>query len=146
MQDLRLLGQARFGVYKDECEGLHPDIINKYYGTHGKTAYRHAGMTGARHPNDEEDNSDNSGSSGSGSSHGLAEQIAHDQKSQIRHEGIAVPAHSSPFDDLNSHEQQFWCVLGEVIQKDIVPEGVGLQPDEWEDGVTPEIPKYSDPL
>lgn len=26
------MGEARFGVYRDECEGIRPDKINKYYG------------------------------------------------------------------------------------------------------------------
>lgn len=131
---MRLLGQARFGVYKDECEGIHPDVIDKYYGVHGKS-HRHVDATGAGHPDDEEDNSD-SESSDSRSTRGLAEKIAHDQMSHIRHEGIAVPVHGNPFDD-DSHEQRFWRVLSEVMEKGITPEGVGLLPNEWEDATYP---------
>lgn len=50
IQDLQFLGQARHGVYKDECEGIHPDVIEKYYGIHGKAAHRPSGVTGAANP------------------------------------------------------------------------------------------------
>ena len=122
-------------MYKDECEGIHPDVINKYYGVDLSKHRRPAGVTGAGHPDDEEDISD-SESSDLGSSHGLAEKIARDQMGHIRHEGIAVPVHGNPFHD-DSHEQQFWHVLAEVIQKDVTPEGVGLLPKEWEDVTYP---------
>jgi hypothetical protein len=30
---MRLLGKLKHGVYCEECEGVHPDIIARYYGT-----------------------------------------------------------------------------------------------------------------
>ncbi|KAG1851933.1 hypothetical protein F4604DRAFT_1933868 [Suillus subluteus] len=37
-KDLRFLGQTLFGVYCDDCEGIHPDVIEEYYGVHGRPA------------------------------------------------------------------------------------------------------------
>ena len=122
-----MLGQARYGVYKDECEGVHPDAINKYYGVHGNTVHRRG--TGAGHPIDEEDGDVEAQPE-------LAERIAQDQQSQIRHEGVAVPQHGNPFTKASA-EDQFWRVLREVVQDNVVPGGVGLYLEEWEGGVYP---------
>jgi hypothetical protein len=122
---LRLLGQAKLGVYKDECEGVHPDVINKYYGVHGKTVHHNA--TGAGHPIDEDDNSQPP----------LAEQIASDQQSHVHHAGVAVPLHGNPFGNSTADEDKFWRILSNVVEEKITPEGVGLHCEEWDDGVYP---------
>ena len=137
IQDLRLLGQARFGVYRDDCEGIHPDVIDKYYGTEGKTV-RRKWQSGAGHPIDEEgDPKSGMDSDCSSPPPPLAERIAQDQRSHIRHEGIDVPLHGNPFVDNSAGEDNFWRVLAEVVQENIIPEGVGLHQDEWEDETYP---------
>lgn len=42
------------GIYakRDDCEGVHPETIHKYYGTLGRVD-RRPGATGAGHPPDE---------------------------------------------------------------------------------------------
>ncbi|KAG1888547.1 hypothetical protein F4604DRAFT_1569719, partial [Suillus subluteus] len=57
-QDLRFLGQMQFGVYQDDCEGVHPDVIEEHYGVHGPTTTRRQHQSGVGHPIDEEE-SDN---------------------------------------------------------------------------------------
>ena len=42
------------GIYIDDCEGLHPDIISRYYGTHGDIQSREDGDTGAGNLLDED--------------------------------------------------------------------------------------------
>ena len=127
-KDLRLLGQARHGVYRDECEGIHPDIIKKYYGVDGKPAGQALGITGAGNPPDEED--------ANSTEPPLAVQVENDQQSQVRHNPIGVPAHTNPFHDINS-ENLFWQVICDVVEQDIMPQGVGLLSNEWDDGTYP---------
>lgn len=43
------------GLYVDDCDGLHPDVISRYYGVYGEPVQRHHGQTGAGHPPDEEE-------------------------------------------------------------------------------------------
>ncbi len=36
------MGQTRFGIYKDDCDGIHPDTIDEYYGADRKHRGIHA--------------------------------------------------------------------------------------------------------
>lgn len=47
------MGQLEHGLYTDDCEGVHPDIIRQYYGTVGQPIHRAHYQTGAGHPSDE---------------------------------------------------------------------------------------------
>ncbi|KAJ7448877.1 hypothetical protein B0H11DRAFT_1928910 [Mycena galericulata] len=49
-----LIGKMQEGVYLDDCEGVHPNVIERYYGTHGPEIHREAGQTGAGQLDDEE--------------------------------------------------------------------------------------------
>jgi hypothetical protein len=82
---------------------VHPDTIDRYYGVDVDSSVLH-----------EE----------------LAERIAADQQANIRHEGIDVPQHGSPFG--SAQEDLFFQVLAEVVEKDITPAGYGLLSDEWD--------------
>ena len=82
VQDLRFLRQTQFGVYdEDDCEGVHPDMIQQYYGTTKTRIHRHANQTGAGHPPEEYDND-------------LVGEVIEDQDPNIRHD--AIPTVSSP--------------------------------------------------
>ncbi|KAF8959787.1 hypothetical protein BDZ97DRAFT_1666643, partial [Flammula alnicola] len=135
--DLRFMGQARFGVYKDECEGIHPDTIDKYYGVDHGTEIRHRTGHGAGHPIDEaesdselQDVSAQQQERLQPSPEELAQQIADNQTPQVRHEGVSVVQGRNPFHDENT-EAAFFDVLGQVIESDIIPVGYGVHPDEW---------------
>ena len=117
---MRLLGQSLFGVYRDECEGIHPDVINEYYGVHGAPVDRHSHQSGTGHPVDEEgsDNDD------------VAGYVADQQQQHVHHEAVRVPSHRNPFGDVEK-EVQFFNVLHRVITEDVTPDHVGLTPEEW---------------
>ncbi|KAF7366370.1 hypothetical protein MSAN_00893500 [Mycena sanguinolenta] len=109
--------RSDWGVYQDDCQGLHPDTIEKYYGVHGPPRL---GGRGAGNPPDEND---------------VAENIHAEQGPQIRHEAIEVPDHKNPFGDDSEGERTFFAVLTEVVWKEVVPTGYGVLPEEWdEDG------------
>ncbi|KAJ6568794.1 hypothetical protein B0H19DRAFT_939409, partial [Mycena capillaripes] len=124
--DMRLLGQAQLGVYNDDCEGLHPDTIEKYYGVFGPE--RAASQPGAGNPPDEDDMEGPT----------LAERISFDQGPHVRHEAIDVPDHRSPFPDDSVAESKFWTVLSEVVEQEIIPTGYGLLLEEWEEDGYPD--------
>ncbi|KAJ6479427.1 hypothetical protein C8R47DRAFT_1285488 [Mycena vitilis] len=124
--DMRLLGQAQLGVYRDDCEGLHPDTIKKYYGVLGRERF---GQPGAGNPPDEQDDE----------LPDLADRIGVDQGPHVRHEAIEVPDHRNPFSENPGEEDRFWAVLAEVVGQDISPAGYGLLPEEWDDDGYPDV-------
>jgi hypothetical protein len=129
IQDLRFLGQTLFGIYRDDCEGIHPDVIEEYYGVHGCPASQQPHQTGAGHPADKEDDADEQ----------LPDMIKliNDQQWQnIHHEAIRVPSHRNTF-GTDEETQQFFAVLAEVVTKQITPAYCQLTPDEWEDNQYP---------
>ncbi|KAJ8580247.1 hypothetical protein M405DRAFT_753501 [Rhizopogon salebrosus TDB-379] len=119
--DLRFLGQTLFGVYRDDCEGIHPDVIQEYYGVHGCPASRQPHQTGAGHPTDEDDED----------TPDIIEAINDQQRCHVRHEAIKVPSQRDPFGD-DETQEQFFAVLAEVVSKCITPAHCRLTPDEWE--------------
>jgi len=117
---MRLIGQSLFGVYRDDCEGIHPDVINEYYGVHGAPARRHPHQSGAGHPADEEGSDDDN----------ITGYVADQQQQHVHHEAIRVPSHRNPFGDVEK-EVQFFNVLHKVITEGITPDHIGLTPEEW---------------
>ena len=88
-QDLRFLRQTELGIYgEDDCEGVHPDTIQEYYGTTEDHVQRLAGQTGAGHPPEEVD--DNYVEPA------LIENIVQDQDSDVRHDPIPTPDNEPP--------------------------------------------------
>jgi hypothetical protein len=55
---MRFLEQIEHGVYMDECDGIHPDVINQYYGVEGKPVNCQMGQSGAGQPPDEGEDED----------------------------------------------------------------------------------------
>ncbi|KAJ6492442.1 hypothetical protein C8R47DRAFT_975885, partial [Mycena vitilis] len=120
--DMRLLGQAQLGVYRDECEGLHPDTIDKYYGVFGADR---VGPPGAEDVPEEDET--------------LDARIGVDQNPQIRHEAIEVPDHRNPFGEDSDTESEFFEVLAEVVRQKITPAGYGMLPEEWDEDGYPDV-------
>ncbi|KAG6372376.1 hypothetical protein JVT61DRAFT_7828 [Boletus reticuloceps] len=91
--DLRFLGETEFGVYQDDCKGVHPDIISRYYGVHGQPIMRNQHQSGTGYPMGKEASGDEED--------GLTAHIAdliNQQQQQNVNEGVAfVPSHRSPF-------------------------------------------------
>lgn len=132
-QDLRFLGQTEFGVYQDDCEGVHPDIICDHYGVHGQPITRKRHQSGAGHPTDEEVSGDEE--DGHTAAH-IADLVNRQQQQNVNEDVVFVPSHRSPFTDPED-EATFFGMLNQAIGHQIIPDGFGLRPDEWEDGHYP---------
>ncbi|KAG1879192.1 hypothetical protein F4604DRAFT_1579559, partial [Suillus subluteus] len=121
-QDLRLISQATLGVYRDNCNRVHPDTIERYYGIHSREQTHCHGQTGAGHPDDEDSNSEDQ----------LILQVAEDQEQNVRHAAIEVPGKKSPF--VTRHDENlFFSTVEQIVIEGIVPEGYGLLPGEQDD-------------
>lgn len=115
---MRLTGMAKHGVYIDDCNGVHPDIIDQYYGVHGRERYRQPGQTGAGHPSDEQEDYSS-----------LGQRIADDQRSNLRHEPVDVPDHHDPFTS-EIQRQAFHLALSTCRAQARLPAGYGLFNEE----------------
>ncbi|TFY76459.1 hypothetical protein EWM64_g7555 [Hericium alpestre] len=118
--DMRLLGQLEHGIYADDYEDVHPDILNRYYGVDVDVEHIH-GQTGAGHPDDEEDELPS-----------LRDHIAADQEPHIRHAPIDVPDNGSPFQDL-ALEAAFFAALSSIHDQGLIPNGYSVAQAEWDD-------------
>jgi hypothetical protein len=129
---LRFLGQLKHGIRDDDCEGIHPDTINQYYGVNN-TKSQTAGHSSEETDSDLDTDADSDSNLASGvdAQEELVRGISHDQQRHIRHKGVKVPRHCNPFTD-GEEEGQFFQVLAEVIGLEIEPKGYGLHPEEWE--------------
>lgn len=153
---MRLMGQLEHGLYVDDCEGIHPDIIRQYYGTAGRPIQRAPHQTGAGHPSDEVYSA--SGSTDGESDDGESEEewedvddeedinaedlqelpqlIAAEHDSHFHHKPVRVPKHASPFSSATLHDT-FHQALAQVQEAGHIPEGFGILPDEWDDDQYP---------
>jgi hypothetical protein len=122
---MHLIGMTKHCVYVDDCEGVHPDVIQQYYGIRGHEYQCAPGQTGAGHPPDE-DWMD------------LGEQVAADQSTNVHHEAVEVPGNEDPFSS-DQQRDAFRTALAAVQEQALLPHGYGLHQDEWE---TESYPAY----
>ncbi|KAJ3932345.1 MAG: hypothetical protein NXY57DRAFT_894410, partial [Lentinula lateritia] len=117
-EDMRLLGRIEHGEYKDDCEGLDPSLIEKYYGVNDE---------------DDEDSDNDSQKSISDSDPRLRmiDHVTADVLSQLHHRPVPVPKHQNPFDP-ELHGIFLEC-LEECIRDDIIPFGHRVRMEEWDD-------------
>ncbi|KAI9568349.1 hypothetical protein HD554DRAFT_2022330 [Boletus coccyginus] len=126
--DLRFLGQMCHGIYRDDCEGIHPDLIHEFYGVEGAPLQR---SSGAGNPTDEESGDDESdGDDNQMPEDRIADFINRQQQEHVHHEAVHVPTLKSPFTD--GDEARFFTMLREVVSQKILPSGFGLMPAEWD--------------
>ena len=129
---MRLISQATLGEYQDDCEGLHPLTIDRYYGVYGPERTVRIGQTGAGHSPDEDlDDDSGDGEDSPDEHHGILRMVGADVQDQVHHEAVVVPDWKSPFTCIDD-ETEFWSVLDNAILEDIVPTGYGPLPDEHE--------------
>jgi len=109
VQDLRFLRQTELGVYtEDDCEGIHPDVIQEYYGTTRGHTCQQTGQTGAGHPPEEYD--DNYAEPD------LVDKLIQDQDSDIRHDSIPTARHEAP--SLSSEHLMLFFDCLAILQSD----------------------------
>lgn len=128
------LGQVEHGIYADELDGIHPDVLNKYYGVAGQPRTQIPGQSGAGHPDDEEDEDLQNDEDMDVDE--LENQIAMDHAHNFNHEAVKAPKHTKPFTS-SLAEQAFTQELQGREDDGILPEGYGIHPDEWEENGYP---------
>ena len=83
MQDLCFLWQTQLGVYdEDDCQGVHPDIIQQYYGTTRIHIHWYVDQTGAGHPPKEHEDD-------------LVGTIVENQDPNVQHDAIPTADHEA---------------------------------------------------
>lgn len=134
------IGQVENGIYTDDCEGIHPDIINQYYGVHGMRQVRQPNQTGAGQLPDEDvplpelDNDEMD--LDEENIQYLQDRVEESSSSNIRHEAVPVPKHSVPFEN-PALQATFEAAIGVAQEANLLPEGYGMREGEWEDGSYP---------
>jgi hypothetical protein len=62
-----------------------------------------------------------------------ARRIEADQQANVRHDGVDVPVNEHPFPEARIHAA-FLAALDELRESRILPGGMGIQVEDWEDG------------
>lgn len=117
---MRLLGQLKSGM-PDDFDGVHPEILSRYYGADRSERTLPPGQTGAGH-SDDEDEEEVTGE--------LDQLLSADQNRHIRHEAIPVPPGDHPFHSMATLEA-FLTALSTVRAAKVVPANYGLLEAEW---------------
>ncbi|KAJ7588266.1 hypothetical protein C8J56DRAFT_786004, partial [Mycena floridula] len=68
----------------------------------------------------------------------LPELVAQKHQSQILHKPVKVPKHRCPF-DMPESLQIFEDTLHQATTNDLIPDGYGLTPEEWDEDRYPEL-------
>jgi hypothetical protein len=136
-KDMVLLGQLSDGIYQEDCEGVHPGIIEQYYGVHGGEARRAPGETGAGQLPDEEIPADQADfvDVEDDAWQEIIEDVEASHAGNFHHAPVGVPKHANPFS--GEGMSVFDLALQTAERRGIVPSGYGLLEDEWEDGGYP---------
>ncbi|KIM59844.1 hypothetical protein SCLCIDRAFT_27077 [Scleroderma citrinum Foug A] len=129
-QDLWLISHVTLGEYHDECEGIHPLTMERYYGVHGCEQTHLNGQTSAGHPLDEDPEAGDEEIIADGHS-GILKRLEADLQVQVHHEVVEVPGKGSPFTCVED-EAKFWSVLDHVMLEDITLTGYGLLSEDDE--------------
>lgn len=114
---MRFLAAANEGVYldeDDEFDGVHPDLLNRYYGIDGSASRQQTDQTGA-----EED------ITGEVEAH-----VGSDQQANIRHAAIGVPDDSCPFPFAEAVDL-FYQALADAEDQGVIPNHLMVTAEEW---------------
>lgn len=101
---------------EDHVSGIHPDVLNQYYGIDGHPICWHEGQTGASQPPDED----------------AEARIAEDIQGNIQHKAVDVSSPTNPFGS-SDIEALFDEALLAVNDSGIIPGGLMVSVNEWLD-------------
>ncbi|KIN96393.1 hypothetical protein M404DRAFT_163097, partial [Pisolithus tinctorius Marx 270] len=101
--DLCFLGQTQFGVYGDDCEGIHLDVIDRYYGVHGEDQMCERCHSGAGHPAGEKDSNDREPTVVEVQ---VAELVSAQQQQHMYQDTVHIPSFKTPF--VNPEDEDFF--------------------------------------
>ncbi|KAJ6568265.1 hypothetical protein DFH09DRAFT_917831, partial [Mycena vulgaris] len=133
--DMFLLGQLEDGVYLDDCDGVHPNIIAEMYGVHGAPMQRAPGQTGAGQLDDEDVPTPDYDDMEMEDWEDMIEDIGAANEHHFHHEPVGVPKHKNPLSD--DDLRLFNAAFAEANRLQVVPQGYGIRQEEWENGTYP---------
>jgi hypothetical protein len=152
---MRLLHQLANGLSVEVVEeNLDVDLLHHFYGADGDIGHPFKGTTGAGTMDEDASYRPVQGVNGlqgdeiedlAGLSEQeqatlafIREQLDSQQKNHVRHPPIKVPRHHNPFGSLDQ-EETFWLAFHDATEEEYIPQGYGVCPDEWSEGIYPEI-------
>ncbi|KAI9570897.1 hypothetical protein HD554DRAFT_2017818, partial [Boletus coccyginus] len=115
-----------FGVYQDDCDGIHPDTINKYYGIYGDLLTCQGYQLDAGHLADEEVSGDNNVFTAQ-----IVKFINQQQQAHANQDVVHISSYQIPFTNAKD-KVVFFSILHEIINHATIPNRFGLTPVEWE--------------
>lgn len=157
------LGRLEHGEYVDDFEGVHPDVLEKYYGSSSKEdrnvgnggASESDGEAGIQVSDEEVDGNwedeehahvpmdvDDATSSESDDEFGvqtLEGLVEADLANNFKHKAVKVPRHQNPFAGNEEAYALFQSAFEAIVADGVLPAGYGTRPDEW---MTSQYPTY----
>ncbi|KAJ3871876.1 hypothetical protein F5051DRAFT_340235, partial [Lentinula edodes] len=139
-EDMHLIGRLEHGEYEDDCNGLDPTIIGRYYGVEDEEDNIEHNSSDSDSGSDidntdgvEAEDISTYTSSSSDETQNLPDHILKDVQSQFHHAPVWVPKHKNPF-STKLQRKVFNDCLVEVLESDAgLPSGLGIRQDEWEE-------------
>ncbi|KAF9077276.1 hypothetical protein BDP27DRAFT_1141283, partial [Rhodocollybia butyracea] len=134
--DLLFLGQLDHGAYED-CPGIDPSLLRRFYGVHGKPAQRHAHQTGAGHPSEEEQSESESVGIDDGLED-LINMVEGEDENEFNEDVIEAPKHNDPFQN-DRTRRLFEVALARLNESGQIPLGFGIHHSEWDSNGYPAV-------
>jgi hypothetical protein len=128
------------GVYTDDCASLSAEAIHASYGVDGEPTMRPPGQTGAGQLLDEDvpvyegTNIDDDGDDDAWENLEAHVEAIDEAHANRYYEKVNVPKHENPFIGHPEMETVFHKVLAAARMEEVIPEGYGVLPSEWDDG------------
>jgi hypothetical protein len=125
-KDIFFLGQLEHGIYLDEYDNVHPELLNRYYGVSQQAAPGNVHQISAGYTNSSDDVD----------LEAIVHDIAEGQKQHVRHDPVGLPDARNPFSNTDM-QQVFEKVLRQVCEAKFIPSGLGVHKEEWEETTYP---------
>ncbi|TRM70605.1 hypothetical protein BD626DRAFT_391090 [Schizophyllum amplum] len=124
--DRRLLSEREQGVYLDEFQDVHPDVLAEYLNVDPPKSRSHTSRRTEKEASKEVPDIQE-----------IEAMIKEQQAVNLRHDAIPVADHRCPFQ--TEEDLDLWrSVLSRLREEKPVVTGLGVAPEEWEGGVYPD--------
>ncbi|KAJ7062379.1 hypothetical protein C8F01DRAFT_1057336 [Mycena amicta] len=139
-----LLGLVENGIYHDDFENEHPAVLEQFYGADGPDLPDNGQLSDDEYTDEVVEGAEDSDESefefaeDDEDTNNIANTIEEAYGQNFHPEPVSVPKHECPFDG-DDEFQLFVDTLEQATSMNLVPQGYGMLPDEWDDD---EYPSY----